>query len=98
MEIKKEIKLEDSKSNLTLDNRKKLSLNGVLEVLSFNDAQIVLNTNLGVLTIKGEDLKMNKLDVQNGDITMVGTFDSCAYSGRGGKKKETEGIMQRLFR
>ena len=98
MEIKKDSKFEDKKSNLTLESRKKLSLCGVLEVLSFNDNQIVLNTNLGELIIKGKDLKINKLDVQNGDIIMVGIIGSFIYSGKEGKAKVNESILQRLFR
>ncbi|HEY5560563.1 MAG TPA: sporulation protein YabP [Clostridiaceae bacterium] len=98
MEIKKDSKFEDKKSNLTLESRKKLSLSGVLEVLSFNDNQIVLNTNLGELIIKGKELKINKLDVQNGDIIMVGIIGSFIYSGKEEKAKVNESILQRLFR
>jgi sporulation protein YabP len=98
MEIKRENKVEDRKSNLLLESRKKLSLSGVLEVLSFNDSQIVLNTSFGELIIKGNELKINKLDVQNGDISMIGTIISFVYSGKEGKVKETESILQRLFR
>ncbi|MDP4144508.1 MAG: sporulation protein YabP [Bacillota bacterium] len=97
MEAKKEIKIEDRKSNLTLENRRKLSLSGVVEVVSFNDEQIILNTNLGTLTVKGDGLKMNKLDVQNGDVVIVGSINSCVYSGSE-KKKENDSIISRLFR
>lgn len=54
MEIKREVKIEEKKSNLLLENRRRLSLSGILEVISFNDEIIVLNTNLGTLNIKGK--------------------------------------------
>lgn len=97
MEGKKEIRIEDKKSNLILENRRKLSLTGVLEVISFNDSQIILNTNFGSMNIKGEGLRMNKLDVQNGDVVIVGTINSCTYSGSE-VKKDNESIFAKLFR
>lgn len=92
-----EQKQEDKKSNLVLDNRKKLSVTGVEEVISFNDEIIILNTNLGSLTIKGGGLKMNRLDVQNGDMMITGTINSLIYSSSKGRKNN-DSILARLFR
>jgi sporulation protein YabP len=97
VEVKKDIKGEDRKSNLTLENRKRLILNGVVEVISFNEEKILLNTIQGMLTIKGSSLKMNKLDVQNGDVIIVGTIDSCVYTGSEAKQNK-ESILAKLFK
>lgn len=97
MEVKKEIKFEDKKSNLTLENRKRLALTGVLEVISFNESVIMLNTSVGSMTIKGEGLRMNKLDVQNGEVIIVGVINSCIYSGVE-IKKDDESIFKKLFK
>lgn len=97
MEVKKDIKLDDKKSNLNLESRRKLSLTGVAEVINFNDKQITLNTNFGVLNIKGEDLKMTKLDVQNGDIVIIGKINSFVYSG-GEARQDNESILSKLFK
>ena len=97
MEVRKEIKLDDKKSNLNLESRRKLSLTGVAEVVNFNDKQITLNTNFGVLNIKGEDLKMTKLDVQNGDIVIIGKINSFVYSGSEARK-DSESILSKLFK
>ena len=56
MEVKKEVRIEEKKSNITLENRKRLFLTGVMEVISFNEEKILLNTSLGMLTIKGSGL------------------------------------------
>lgn len=93
----KDIKVEDKKSSLKLDNRKKLSLSGVVEVISFNDENIILNTILGTLTIKGEGLKMNKLDVQNGEVMITGIVNSCIYT-TSEVKKDKDSIISRLFK
>lgn len=95
MENKKEAKIEKN-SGLSLEDRKKLSLTGVIEVISFDDEKINLNTNLGALIIKGEGLKMNKLDVQNGDVIISGYITNLNYSG---KKPKTikKGFLKKIL-
>ena len=97
MEKKFENKFEENKGNLILESRKKLSLTGVIEVISFDEEKILLNTKLGKMIIKGVGLKMNKLDVQNGDVIIVGEVWSIVYSGKE-VKKEKESIIGRLFK
>ena len=86
---------EERKSSLSLEDRKKLTLSGVLEVVNFDDEKISLNTILGNLAIKGEGLKMNKLDVQNGDVIIIGYISSMIYSGKDGKKSK-ESIIKKI--
>lgn len=92
-----ETKVEVKKSSLSLENRKKLTLSGVLEVISFDDEKIDLTTNLGNLSIKGQELKMNKLDVQNGDVVIVGCISSMVYAGKE-VKKDKENLIKKLFK
>lgn len=94
MEIRKENK-EEKHSNATLEDRKRLVITGVIEVVRFNEEQINLNTSLGALIIRGENLKMNKLDVQNGDVVVTGLVSSLIYSGG---KKDNESIIAKLFK
>ena len=84
-------KLEDNRGNLVLECRKKLTMTGIVEVISFDEEKIMLNTKLGPLTIKGLGLKMNKLDVQNGDVIIVGEISAMIYSSKE-IKKEKESI------
>ena len=88
---------EERKSSLSLEDRKKLTLSVVLEVVNFDDEKISLNTILGNLAIKGEGLKMNKLDVQNGDVIIMGYISSMIYSGKDGKKSK-ESIIKKIFK
>ena len=69
----------------------------MLEVVNFDDEKISLNTILGNLAIKGEGLKMNKLDVQNGDVIIMGYISSMIYSGKDGKKSK-ESIIKKIFK
>jgi sporulation protein YabP len=86
----------ETKSNLTLESRKKLELTGILDVLSFDDERIVLNTKIGVLDIKGDSLKINKLDVQNGEVIIVGSINSIVYTDKNASKNK-ENLIKKLF-
>ena len=48
--------------NIVLENREKLNITGVLDVLSFDDQIVIFETELGLLTVKGENLRINKLN------------------------------------
>ncbi|WP_294378768.1 sporulation protein YabP [uncultured Clostridium sp.] len=97
MEKRSDSTVQDNKSNLILENRKKLTLSGVIEVMNFDEEKIDLTTKLGNLTIKGQELKMNKLDVQNGDVIIVGSISAMIYNGKINKKNR-ESLFNRLFR
>ena len=90
-------KLEDNRGNLVLENRKKLTITGIVEVISFDEEKIMLNTKLGSFNNKRLGLKMNKLDVQNGDVIIVGEISAMIYSSKE-IKKEKESIIGRLFK
>lgn len=94
---KKEANLSDKKSSLSLENRKRLVITGIIEVISFNEDQINLNTNLGMLDVKGTSLKMNKLDVQNGQVIIIGSINSCIYTNNKPKKKR-HNVISRMFK
>lgn len=87
----------EKRGSLSLEDRKKLTLSGVSEVVSFDEEKISLNTMLGNLVIKGEGLKMNKLDVQNGDVIIIGYISSMIYSGKS-VKKSNESILKKIFK
>lgn len=87
---------EEIKSKLLLDSRKKLELTGVLEVVSFDDGRIILNTKIGILDIKGDSLKVNKLDVQNGEVIIHGVINSMIYNDKSISKNK-ENIFKKLF-
>ena len=58
--------------NLVLENREKLNVSGVNDVLSFDDQVVIMETELGLLTIKGENLKINKLSIDTSEVIVEG--------------------------
>lgn len=80
---------------LSLENRQQLRATGVLDVDSFDERNVVILTNMGVLTIEGEDLHINQLNVENGDIAVEGSIERMAYTDLKGK---SGGMLKSLFR
>lgn len=96
--------LEERKVNryrnhsIILENREKLSVSGVEHVNNFNDETIVLETVAGVLTIKGEELDVNKLNIEDGNISISGTLYSFSYSDRESLGSKGTGFLGKMFK
>lgn len=82
--------------NLILENREKLSISGVIDVLSFDDQIVILETELGMLTIKGDDLRINKLSIDTQDVIIEGTIMSLNYSDR--EDRKTGSFLGKIFK
>ena len=65
---------------LVVSNRKTSMVTGVLDVLSFDLNEILLETEQGMLMVKGTDLHVNRLSVEKGEVDLSGNIDSIAYS------------------
>ena len=83
--------------NLILENRNKLSISGVLDVLSFDDQIIIIQTELDLLTVKGENLKINKLSIDTAEVIVEGDINSLTYSNKNLDKK-SEGLFGKIFK
>ena len=83
---------------LLLSNRKAAAFTGVLDVLSFDVSEILLETEQGMLLIKGNDLHVNRLTLEKGEVDLKGRIDSLSYSDAGGSKKQAESFLGRIFR
>lgn len=94
---------EDKKSitnviqNLILENRSKLSISGVLDVFSFDDQVVILETELGLLTIKGESLHINKLSIDTSEVIVEGEIMSITYSDKDIDKKSGS-LLGKIFK
>jgi sporulation protein YabP len=64
---------------LTLNERKQLTMTGVSEVVSFDDASVVLHTSLGTLVIQGRDLQLKNLSLDGGQVAVDGTITAISY-------------------
>ena len=81
-----------------LENRNAASLTGVREVVSFDENQVVMDTDMGLLTIKGKDLHVSRLTLDKGEIDIEGRPDSLVYSKSEGIKGSSQSFFSRLFK
>lgn len=91
----------DYRHQLTLTNRENIAIKGVGQVISFDDAEIILDTEMGGLTVSGEDLHIKQLDLDKGVISIDGLIRRMEYAdntrARGGKGKG-KGLLERLLK
>ena len=75
-----EEKITSKSHKLMLNNRRNGSFTGILDVLSFDLSEILLETELGMLHIKGKDLHVNRLNLEKGEADIEGEIDAMTYS------------------
>ncbi len=82
--------------NVILEGRKKLSISAVTEVGAFDDTSVTLKTGMGILQVKGQNLHINKLSVETGDVDIEGLIISFAYKGE--EESQEKGFFTKLFK
>lgn len=85
----------DTAHHVILENRTSLSVSGVEEVESFDENAIVMYTAKGTLVVRGENLHIEKLSLDGGDLKVEGDIDALSYEDEG---RERGGFFSRLFR
>jgi len=83
---------------LVVNNRKTSLVTGVADVLSFDLNEILLETEQGMMMVKGTDLHVNRLNLEKGEVDLSGNIDSIAYSDVPGAGKQGEKLFSKLFR
>ena len=79
-----------------LENSNEASMKGVREMVFFDENQVVMDTDMGLLTIKGKDLHVSRLTVEKGEMEVEGQIDSLTYSSNEAYRKAGQSILARL--
>ncbi len=82
---------------VNLIERKNITLTGVKKIDSFNSNEFLLDSNMGYITLKGNNLEIVKLDTFQGNVSIKGTINSLSYSDKYNKQKE-ESVFNKLFK
>ena len=77
---------------LQLNERKKLTMTGVTEVVSFDETAVVLQTSLGLLIVQGQQLQLKNLSLEGGPVAVEGDINALSY------EEPRQGGWRRLFR
>ena len=84
---------------LQMTDRETGSITGAKDVVAFDDGEISLITSAGMLTIKGSELHVTRLDLDKQEVDIAGQVDSLVYSqGTVLKSKGGDGMLKRLFK
>jgi len=81
-----------------LSDRSLCNLNGVVDVLSFDEGEILLETEQGMLMMKGREMHVTRLSLDKGEVDITGRVDSLTYSESNGYGNGKESFLTRLFR
>ena len=81
-----------------IQGRHSATISGVSDVLSFDLNEIVLQTTQGMLMIRGQELHMNRLTLEKGEVDIEGKIDSFVYSEQKGENGKDTSFLGRLFR
>ena len=93
-----EDKIISRQHKITMQNRSQGSITGIQDVVSFDENQIVLDTDMGLLTIKGKDLHVSRLTLEKGEVDLAASIDSLVYSSNTAYRKSGESLFNRLFK
>ena len=89
---------KDVVQNIILENRNKLSISGVNDGLSFDDQIVILETDLGMLTVKGDDLRINKLSIDTSEVVVEGNIYNLSYSEKQAHKSTGGSLLGKIFK
>lgn len=83
---------------IILSNRKNGNFSGVLDVISFDISEILLETEQGMLNVKGKDLHVNRLNLEKGEVDIEGVIESLSYSQVPSSVKKQENLLGKWFK
>jgi sporulation protein YabP len=89
-----EKQLTDSRHGLTIEGRERTVVSGVTDVIGFDEGLVNMETTAGSLTVRGEGLHVEELNLEHGHIILTGTVTALEYSEETGARS---GFFGRLF-
>ncbi|MDF2654351.1 MAG: yabP [Bacillota bacterium] len=81
---------------VNIDNRERVSVTEVTDVESFNEEIILLSLKNGGLIIKGENLHIQKLDLEEGRVLITGSISSAVYTAK--KDRQEKGFLKKILK
>ncbi|GIP41345.1 hypothetical protein J31TS4_46250 [Paenibacillus sp. J31TS4] len=88
---------KQKRQEIRMLNRKLLEISGVLNVESFDSEEFLLETECGFLSIKGQNLHIKNLSLEQGLVAIEGYVDEMAYRD-GSTQGKSKGLLGKLFK
>lgn len=87
---------DNTKHEVKIIDRGLIYLSGIDKIISFDSEEFLLESVMGIVLIKGENLEIVKLDTHDGVVSIKGVINSMTYDNE--KKKESESLIGKLFK
>ncbi len=87
---------ENTKHEVKIIDRGLIYLSGIDKIISFDSEEFLLESVMGIILLKGENLEIVKLDTHDGVVSIKGVINSMTYDND--KKKDSESILGKLFK
>lgn len=89
-----EVRAAERSGNIILEGRERLSITGVTDVISFDEGEVLAETVLGLLMTSGEELHVERLSLEVGELVLTGKIDGLEYVG---DRQQKGSFWSRLF-
>ncbi|MEA4971930.1 MAG: sporulation protein YabP [Candidatus Metalachnospira sp.] len=87
-----------SRHRIVLEERERLSITGVTEVIAFDEESITADTDMGILIIRGEGIHIGKLNLDEGLLQTEGEIESIEYTDGDGSAKGRGFLFGKIFK
>ena len=94
----KDTVIQNYNHSINIVERKNMLITGVKKIESFDEEEFLMETVMGYLVLKGNDLELLKLDTMQGNVSIKGILKSFAYVDEGMKKDKDSSFINRLFK
>lgn len=87
-----------SKHTVIMENRTNITMTGVIDVISFDEETIIADTELGVLILRGKNMHVSKMNLDNGNMDIDGEIVSLTYEESGYGKGKGKTMFGNIFK
>ena len=81
-----------------LTDRAICQMTGVKDVIALDETEVLLETEMGILTIRGKELHMRRLTLEKGEVDLEGSVTGFTYSDSGNFQKQGDSFLKRIFK
>ena len=86
-----------SRHSIQIERRESIVVTGVVDVISFDEESVIAETEMGVVVVKGANLHVKRINLENGELLISGEIDGLNYENASSGAK-AKSLMGRLFR
>ena len=87
-----------SKHKIIVEKRQRALITGIIDVMSFDDEMVATDTEMGVLIIRGQNLHVNSLNLEKGELEIDGEVESLNYEESHSGSKGRGNILGKIFK